>query len=741
MAGLALAAAFCAAALPDLELRTDGAAIYPRSHPTVERTLADRTRFHETEVCVLLLSSRGAGPSVASPHGFRLLRDLQAEIVALEGVFDRRVRSLASLIRPVPGETLLLASNYLDEIPEAPEAFADLLRAVRGELLTDGLYLAANGRAAALFVPTLPRAQRTELVTRLERWIDAKRIADFDLRLTGPVAVEVLMGRGVLADLRRLLPTLVIVIAVLVALGLRSFGGVVVTMVEVAFVLVISFGTMSWTGTPLTLVTAILPVLLMTVAIADEVHLIDRFSALLAGGRTRADALTGAVTMVARPIVLTSVTTALGFLSFSAASVGPVRHCGWFAAFGVLVALGLSFSLVPALILVLPERWFRAPVRRSRPAWHERIVIRLRGRAAWLALLLVLPFVPGWLRLRVGDSWVHNFAADAEVVTAEREFNAEFWGSYRYDVVLEHPEAGYFQGAKGLAVLEGLVEVLREAPHVGGVVSSLVAYRTHARIDGEPLPVSKLPPETILHFAGDLQKVQERLDLDQFLLGSGRVARIRLHVRDADYKRTRDLETFVAARLAELEVDSLTHHVSGELAASQAAVGSVVSSMLGSVGWTLVGVALAIGLFYRSWRPAVVVMAPLCTSLVVVFGAMGYAGWPLGIATSMFAAATIGIGVDFALHFLHAHERSAGADPATRLRAAFCGSGRALRWNATILCVGLSVLMLSTMRPNRSLGILLTSAIAVSYVATLLLLPRILGGGFVDRSARPASGR
>lgn len=732
LAGLGLASALLAGALPFLELRTDGAAIYPKGDATVERTLADRKRFHETDACLVLLSSRPGGPSVATPQGFRLLRTLHAEIVQLEDVFANRVRSLANLIEPVPGETLLLAGHYLDDVPDGDEAFAELVRRVRSEPLTDGLYLAPDGRAAAIYVPAPYRGDRTRLVKRLASWIESRPGSGFDLRLTGPVAVEVLMGRAILADLRRLLPVLLLAITILVAFALRTPGGVLVTLAEVGVVLGWTFAAMSLTHTPVTLVTAILPVLLLTVAVADEVHLVGRFSAFLAQGRSRREALEQAISAVARPIVLTSVTTALGFLSFTSARVAPVRHCGAFAAFGVLLALALSFSLVPALILTLPERWFRTTGEASRLPRSERLAIGLGRRGPALACLALLPLAPGLARLHVADSWVDNFPASADVVTAERDFNAAFWGTYRYDVVLDHPQSTFFQSAPGLRVLEQLVEELQDAPHVGGLVSSLIAYQIHARVDGEALPVSELPPETILSFAGDLQKIQGRLDLDHYQDGMGRAARVRLHVRDADFERTRELEQFLDARLADLDRDGLTHHLSGELAASQVTVGSVVTNMLRSLSWTLVAVGVALAAVYRSIGRAAVVLSPLLLSLAVVFGIMGYAGWSLGIATSMFAAATIGIGVDFGLHFVHAYERNRAGQQGDRVARAFGECGRALRWNTIVLCGGLSVLTLSVMKPNRSLGILLAGAIAVSYIATLLLLPRLTPAAFAS---------
>ena len=113
---------------------------------------------------------------------------------------------------------------------------------------------------------------------------------------------------------------------------------------------------------------------------------------------------------------------------------------------------------------------------------------------------------------------------------------------------------------------------------------------------------------------------------------------------------------------------------------------------------------------------------------MIVFGFMGYAGIALGVATSMFGALCLGVGVGFALHMTHAHARARRreASPEAATEQLLRGSGRAIRWNATVLGLGFLVLTLSALRPNHRLGLLLAGAMGVSYLASLLLVPWLL---------------
>jgi predicted RND superfamily exporter protein len=710
-----------------LELRTDGAALYPVGDPVVERTLEDRVLFREPERVVLLLSTRSDGPSLASREGFVVLRDLHAGLQALAGVVPGKVRSLATLLDPAPGQTIVELANFLDELPVGAAAWEDFARRLAAAPHGHGLYLSADGAAAALYVPLREGVDRTRFVEELELWLERARPPRFDLQLTGPVAAEVELGRVVVRDLLWLLPLLVGVIALLLLAALRSAGALLVAMTEVGVVLLWTLGAMGWTGTPVTLVTTILPIVVLSMSITDEIHLLDRLRVHLARGAGRRAALAAALAEVGRPIVLTSLTTAASLGSFLFTSVVTLRHFGLFAAFGVLAAMLLSFTLVPALVLRLPAALFRARIEGSEEPRNFLAAPRFLGPAsAALALVLVAVALPGVGRLEARDSWIDNLEPDAPLVRATRAFDRAFWGSYRYDVVLRSEELAYFQFPEGLSWLERVVERLERAPGVGGVISHLDAHEIHAVVDGESLPVSRLPRETVRHFSADLMKISDRIDLEQLLSPDGRSARVRMLVPDAEFARTRALEEFLERELGPLLAGSgLRYHTSGPLAAAQATVGAVLGNALRSTAWTLAAVALILALALGSWRRALVCLLPLCAGVATLLGAMGWWGLPLGIATGMLTALTLGVGVDFGLHALHAYERARGAGLAHRaaLGETLASAGRPILWNALVLALGLSVLGLSSVPPNRLLGLLLAGALLACCGMSLLLLP------------------
>ena len=213
-------------------------------------------------------------------------------------------------------------------------------------------------------------------------------------------------------------------------------------------------------------------VVLMAMAITDEIHLLERIGAQ-PSALSRGEAVLAALDEVGRPIIMTSITTALGFLSFLSASIQPMREFGLFTGFGILTAMLLTFSWIPALVVLLPMDWTRRAARRSPlPGLGLERLARssIRRPTLFLAvgLGLLLAAVPGTLALRVQDSWVDNFDPESAIAGADRAFNASFWGSYRYDVVFEAP-SDFFYSSTGTRLIEDFESIALSLNEVGGV--------------------------------------------------------------------------------------------------------------------------------------------------------------------------------------------------------------------------------------------------------------------------------
>jgi len=734
--------------LPRLRIETDGGALLPKDDPIVAGTDEDRRRFNDPEQVIILITSSATGPAIDSAQGLRFLVEAHHGAASVPAADGSRVRSLASLAEPPSSLRDPALRRYLDWIPDDPIQLEYLVHRIHLNPLADGMLVSSDGRAAALYVPLAPEHGRKELVTQLQEWVERLQPGPFEIRLTGPLVAETLLGASILQDLEWLIPVMVAAISLLLLLALRTMGGVVIPLIEVLVVLVWTLGTMALWSVPITLVSTILPVVLMAIAITDEIHLLEHLQQRLASrpsaesrDPTRDEvrsALDATIRAVQRPIVLTSLTTAIGFLSYLSASMAPIRSLGLFISLGIMLAMVLSFTLIPALILALPPSWFslRAAHRRSsrrRPVLaFEHFVVRHTRACLVFGIVLTLASVLGLLRLVVQDSWISGFDPTSDLVTAERDLNAKLWGSYRYDLVLESNTPGYFQSSDGIGLLEQIVRVASQAPHVGGVLSHLTHDRLVAGALGLHPPLSAISDRSLIRVAGLVRLIRRVSDLEQLLLPDARTARARIFVKSADYRRARELDAYLAQRLpALLAHRPVNLRTSGDLPVAMVVVHAIVTNQLRSIALTLLGIALLLIATLRRPLLAAALIAPATAAVAITLGALGVIGISLGIASSMFSALSVGIGVDLALHLAHAYRRAylATASPGRHqeaMLAALATTGRAIRCNVSVLALGFSVLALSALGPNRLLGILLASALVACYLSTLLLLPGLL---------------
>ena len=564
--------------------------------------------------------------------------------------------------------------------------------------------------------------------------------------MTGPLIAEVELGRTVFRDLAWLTPLMAAAVALLIFLSLRTPAAVAVVMVEVAVLMACTLGAMGRCGVPVTLVTTILhnpcscwpwgwPTRCISSSGCSAASACRGRSLKVARGHARGSrSRRHCADPAADRADLADHRGGVLLLPLGEdRAAAPVRHFRR-RRDPPRPAPRFSRSLIPALVLLLPPAAF--PPRRLPGLGQVRpgdpFELRLAGRetqALAIGLGLVVLSVPGIFLLTVQDSWVDNFNPGSALVSAERDFNARFWGSYRFDIVLSGGEAGFFRGREGVVLLERLSRRAREGPHVGGVISPLVPLRMLGDVVGKPGELSALDPGELRTLSALSVILRGHLDLPQLVSADARSARLRLFVNSPDYLRGLELRDFLRREVEPLVAGGPLHlHFSGDVPLALGVVGSIVGNQIRSISWTLAGVAALLLAVYRSPRATAVVVAPVLAAAAAVFGLMGYTGVPLGIASSLFAALSVGVGVDFGLHFWHAYEtgRAAGGDHAAAVALALATTGRAIRWNAVVLALGFLVLTASALKPNQTLGLLLATAILAAYASTFLLLPRLV---------------
>jgi len=733
-----LAVLAAAPGLLRLELRTDGHALVPPDDPAVLIDAEVRQHFQLSDPIVVLVRSRHP-EGIYNLATLELVRRLTEVLGNLEGVDPAQIQSLATENRDLVYPGTLRFRPFLDPMPTTEELMARLRGDVDAASILTGTLVTADRRGTTVLVgvPTGPGApDRTALYHRVRSAAHTLATSDNRILVVGAPVAEALLGTHIINDLTLLLPLALAVVALVIYLGCRRLWGVALAFAEVGACLVWTFGLMGWLGQPIYLTTAVLPVVLTTLGLTDEIHLFWCYQRLLATADPAPKALAATMETMVRPVVLTSLTTGLAFLSFLASPIPPVRSFGLFAAVGILFCMVFSLTAIPAALALLPASSLRRPHRKPSAdrlaAWLQPLLRHRRWTLGGFAVLTVLA-IWGMRGLRVQDSWIDGFAPESPFRQASDEVNEALLGTH---LLLAHLEAEDKDGLLLPEILDAIGEFetfLRHRPEVGGALGtwshlSTVYYLWQARREER----RALPTDP-----RQLRRLLQRFDMGrgvhrrrEVIDDARRRTVVTVFLKDANYRDTAALtdaiEHYAEDHLAPLGVRL---SFAGDVAVSQAMIPAIVRTQVLSLSLAIGGALLGLWMLYRSLRWALYAVLPTAVAVLWVFGAMGWFGIPLGVATSMFCAVTLGIGVDYAIHFVE-RVRSAdnAADPPRAVRQALAEAGPAIVADTVAIAAGFGLLTASQVPANARLGLLVALALAASCLLTLGGLSTVLTG-------------
>jgi len=715
---LALAAA---AGLPRLETDNSPRTFFLRGSPEVGRHAAFVEEFGSDEVARIVVR----GPTLWTREGLVWLRRVERAAAALPGVES------ASGLPSEAGEAWP---------PADPETLRD--RAREDSLARSFGWIGSAGDVVTLTVVLAPRESRAEagVLAALEGLLEP-RPAGLEAGLAGLPALNRALDRSSREIETRFFPLLVAIAVTILALAFRQASGIAVPLLFVGFVELVLLGAAGALGVRLNLVLAILPPLLLSVALATALHLLTRFRELRAEGLAAQDAVREAWRDKGSALLWTGVTTCAGFGALATSPVPPVRMLGVLAASGVALVTLAAFTLYPALLVALHPFIGGRPAAGLEPAGGRlgrrlaELAARRRGAVLLLAALSFALLGAGLPRLALESNALTYLPPDHPVRAAIEGLQARGVASAALELVLERP-AGFADG-RGMQQLAFLALRVREETQALGAVGGgdLVEAALRRSPDAARAIGSAEPRQRALEALR--ADARGRQALAAFLSADGRRARLTVFTRIEGYARADALRRQVVA-LAREELPEARVATTGEylllLETQRVLLGTLRDSLL----LTLAVVTLAFTALLRSARLVALALVPNLWPVLLTLGLMGWTGLPLDIATVMVASVVLGLAVDNTIHTLaHFGELEPVVGPREAVAATLARTAPAYLLTGVILAAGFGVCVLSDFAPIRRFGGLSALALGLALLADLLLVPALLAGN----AGHEASGR
>ncbi len=867
-----------------LKLRTDGHALVPASAPAVRYDESIRREFnHYDPIVVHIRSDDPRG--IFNVATLTLVDELTTAFERLDGVDPLNVFSLATEHNDRVWPGTLKFRRFLEPVPRTRIELERLRKDLREIRLYNGNLVSKDEKSTCILVGIPPGADRLELLRTVRETIASRGPLDDHITIIGAPVAEALLGTHILEDLGvptfllghrtfatgdeeggavpaslhelrvwiarhvGLVPVAIAVMALVFLVSFRSLGAVALPLGEVGACLVFVFAVMGWLDVPVYLTTAVLPVILAATGITDEIHIFSRYRQVLRENPDddHKDVVVAVMGELSRPIVMTSVTTSIAFLSFALSEIAPVRAFGIFTAVGIMFCMLWSLTVIPAcLTLINPRRFVRRREGDGAGSWwlwrvfhrYGAVVVRCRLIILVVAVAAVAIAPLGVRRIIVQDSWIDGFAPESEFYQATQAFNDQFLGTHELLVCIDTGgltlkgemlagaiegwrvrfPAGLTDDPESLAgqrfrvtridvpiepddterrrrirntcrswidkaqLIGDQIVVSLSRHHVSPV--RLMRLEPDERISYEIMPVRMMTPDVISKIADldtfiegcrdeavggvigtsdyvatvnymiqgrkeSYRRVPDRVERIEFVWSEFERVRGTDRVRqlvDADYDRSIvnvllknanfvDTDRLMT-KIRDYEAEHLTPHgvslsFAGDVAVSQTLIDAIVRTQVVSGLGSLAGVLVVTTLLGRSLIFGQLCVLPSSLAVLFNFAAMGWLGVPLGVATSMFSAMTLGIGVDYAIHLQARYRRLRGEGKSTdiALPEAVATTGSAISVDTLAVALGFGVMVLSQVPANARLGGLVALSITTCFLTTMLVLPALLGMG------------
>jgi len=597
--------------------------------------------------------------------------------------------------------------------------------------------LSEDGKTTCITLVLEDLKEKVGVIQAVEEMIQKEKVGFSTYQIGMPLVSEALASYTQ-SDFFRLPPITFVLIAAVLLAAFKRASGVLLPVGTVVISLIWTFGLMGWTGTPLSMLTMIVPVFLIAVGTAYCMYIFTEYLFRASEMGSSVEAAYSTFVSVALPTSLAVGTTIIGLGSLLVNRISAIREFALFSCFGIVTMLVMMLAFLPAMHALLPLPKTMAPSEGRSEAPMSRVLswvvtLNLKGQRFTLPFfaLMVLLGLLGIFKLRVETSPVSYFKEETSIRQRFHDIYRDLSGSFPIHVVIDTKKDSYYETPEHLEEIRDLQVYLDTLDGVDKTISfsdymMLINYATHRYqpqfygLPEEPFEVRMLVNSYKTMLGQDM--------FNRFMSPDLSKTNILLRTHLSSSKDL--LET------KEKIMGHLRDHFPNEFDVQVTGFGIVVSQssqiltrgQAKSLSLTLVLIFGIMFLLFLSIKVGLIAILANGFPIVVNFGLMGWLGIELSVATSLVATIAVGLAVDDTIHYLVRYNREfkKDLDKQRALDATIRSMGRPMIFTTVTLGMGFSVLMLSHFEPTTVFGLMMVVTLFSALLGDLVLLPSLM---------------
>lgn len=734
---VAIATAVLTRATTTLHVEINPDRLFPQAHPYIQ-TLNDVHRvFGDRNLVVIGLFPHDG--NVFTPEFLRKIDDITKRLEKIPAVNPALIYSLASpSVRYIHGTADGIDIEPLMDEPPRDAAGAE---AVKRRVLSNsdyvGTLVAADGSVAGIqasFGMTPETPDYLSLYRTVCAALDGATDGTFDYAVSGPVAYAARMTIHT-TRMAFFFPLAVLMVGLVHYHAFRTLQGLILPLVTALLSVLWAVGFMGLWGIPFDPYNISTPILILAIAAGHAVQVLKRFYEEYERCGTVDEAIVAALGRVGPVMLAAGSVTALSFCSLATFQLATIRTFGLLTGFGVVSALVIELTVIPAVRSLLPPPQGRERAREAAAhPWLDRFLLACSHCATgaggpWVLIgAVATAAVAVWFatRITVDMSYIRALGNRDPVRIGDARINAHLAGTSTLVLMIEGAQAGALEEPAILAAITSLERTLEAEPGVGKVFSYAdVVSRIHREMTTGDPTAENLPTSRPLIAQYLFLYSPSGESLDALLDPTHRQGKVRILSREDSTRYADELIERVTHIVSTTFPPGYTVRFAGSLGSVSAATETMVDGKIRNIAQVTAIVFGISSLLLRSFIGGLLATAPLVLTVLIHFGVMGLIGLSLDSNTVTIAAMVVGIGADYAIYFLFRLREELGrsVDLETALQRALMTSGKAVLFVSSAVAAGYVVLCLSGFSVYLWLGSLAGLAMLVSAGSALVLLP------------------
>ncbi len=683
---------------------------------------------------------------VFNPSTLEKIYKITEALKKINGVIAYELMSLANkddIEQAGPGT---ISFRWLMENPPytASDALRIKKRALENPLFYDTL-ISRDAKALCIYVPIQEKKMSYRVAKNIQKILQEYPGAE-QFHLTGLPLAEDAFGNEMFWQMGISAPLAVVVIFLLMWWFFRHVALVIMPLLMAMVVVIITMGLMVGLGFPIHIMSSMIPIFLLPIAVLDSIHILNEFFEKYRTFKDKNKTITYVLEELYRPNLFTTLTTAAGFFSLSFAPIPPVQVFGVAVAFGVILAWLLTVLLIPAYIALLDEKKLsdfgvhenelaQGFLSRLLAAWGRFTVIRWKQVLIGGVVVIGLS-IYGITHIQINDNPTKWFNRKHPIRIADKVLNEHFGGTYSAYLVLEAKDKKQqvFQEPEMLRYLESLQVYLYNQGKVGKSTSLAdITKKVYYELLGGDKKDNVIPPTTqaVAQSLISFENSHKPDDLWHFVNPDYSKVNLWLQLVSGDNQQmaavVRQVEEYFKKYPPPFET---TYAWAGLTYINMVWQDKMVVGMLVNFLGSFIIVLFMMVVLFGSPLTGLISMLPLTITILFIYGSLGFTGKEYDMPVAVLSALTLGLAVDFAIHFIERSRMFYAQNkswPET-VAAMFAAPARALIKNALVVSIGFLPLFASPLVPYNTVGFFMFMIMLVASIVTLMILPALITG-------------